>query len=311
MKKRFINEVHFQGYFYDHKLEEKVSGPTSKNPGTQYIAGVVYVATDEALLNVVPVYFRYVTATTSKGNSNATYVALKKLIDDNKTVVSVGKDNAEKLRIDSNIRLNEWYRQITDEKPQSVARAESGFVHIVNDIDPEENMRNKFKTDMLITNVKLVEADEERHIDTHVVVRGAIFEDYSKTILPVQFVVRNKKGMDYFLNLEPTGKEPIFTCVWGRQLSQTVRTETKTESAFGEPEVVVSQTTTREFVITGASSEPYVFDDEETLTKEEVSKMMSDRELYLATLKKNQEEYQKNRNGGSTVSSATSGDYDF
>ena len=105
MKKRFINEVHFQGYFYDHKLEEKVSGPTSKNPGTNYIAGVVYVATDEALLNVVPVYFRYVTATTSKGNSNATYVALKKLIDDTKTVVAVGKDNAEKLRIDSNIRL--------------------------------------------------------------------------------------------------------------------------------------------------------------------------------------------------------------
>ena len=68
-----------------------------------------------------------------------------------------------------------------------------------------------------------------------------------------------------------------------------------------EDEVRERQSTTREFVITGCSKDPYPFDDESTITAAELSQLMSDRELYLATMKKNQEEWRKNAGSGSAA----------
>ena len=163
----------------------------------------------------------------------------------------------------------------------------------------------------MITNVKDVEADPEKKIDAHVVVRGAVF-NFRKALKPVEFTVYSKGGMSYFQNLEASPKHPVFTCVWGRQMSRTVVTRTVTESAFGEDEVRERQNTTREFVITGCSKAPYAWDDEDTLTAAELSQMMSDRELYLATIKKNQEEYQSSRGSGSAAAVSTeTGGYNF
>jgi len=44
-----------------------VTGPNSAHPGTTFISGEIEIATDEAMTNIVPVHFTYVTATTSKG----------------------------------------------------------------------------------------------------------------------------------------------------------------------------------------------------------------------------------------------------
>lgn len=311
MKKNFLNEAHIEGYLYDHKLEKKVSGPNSKNPGTEFIAGVINVATDDKLENVVQIHYTYVTAVTKGGSANATFTALNKIIEENPTVLNVGIEHAAKVRCDPAIALNEWFRELTDEKPTSIIRNEGGFVHIVNSINDDEKLRNTFKADMLITSVKDIEADPEKNTEAAVRVRGAIF-DFRKALLPVEFVVRSKGGMSYFQGLDASPKNPVFTCVWGRELSQVVVTKTVTESAFGEDEVRERQTTTREFVITGCSKEPYVWDDESTITAAELSQAMSDRELYLASMKKRQEEYQASKGSGSAaaVSTETSG-YNF
>jgi hypothetical protein len=311
MKKNLINEAHVEGYLYDHKLEKKVTGAQSKNPGTEFISGTISVATDEKMQNVVNIHFTYVTATTSKGNANATFTALDKIINDNPTVLNVGAEKAVMVRCDPAIALNEWFRELTDEKPVSVVRNEGGFVHIVNQINEDEKQRNTFKADIVITSVKDVEADAEKGTDAYVKVRGAIF-DFKKALLPVEFVARSKGAMQYFQSMDVSAKNPVFTCVWGRQQSQTVVTRTVTESAFGEDEVRERQTTTREFVITGASKNPYVWDDEDYITAAELSQAMSDRELYLASIKKRQEEYQASKGSGSAaaVSTETSG-YNF
>ena len=68
MKKPF-NSVRLAGYLYDHKLVEKVSGPTSKNPGTTFYTGTIDVATDDECLNIVTVHYSYVTATNAKGEN--------------------------------------------------------------------------------------------------------------------------------------------------------------------------------------------------------------------------------------------------
>lgn len=53
MKKKLINSTHIEGYVYEHKLELKVSGPNSKNPGTEFINGTLSIATDDDMMNVV------------------------------------------------------------------------------------------------------------------------------------------------------------------------------------------------------------------------------------------------------------------
>lgn len=314
MKKKFINETHIEGLLYDHKLEKKVTGANSKAPGTEFIAGTISIATDNALENVVQIHYTYETATFAKsGSANSRFPVLSKIIDENPTVLNVGADKALKLRCDSAVELNEWYRDVNDEKPQSIVRNEGGFIHVVNALNEDEKQRNTFKTDMLITSVKDVEADPEKKIDAHVKVKGAVFQDYRKQLLPVEFVVRGKGGMQYFQNLDVSAKNPVFTTVWGRQLSKTVVTRTETESAFGENEVRERTNTTREFVITGCSKEPYEFDDESTITKAEISKMMADRELALADIKQRRIEYEASRGSSSAaaVPASAEDNYNF
>ena len=197
--RNMINRTHIEGYVYEHKLEKRVSGENSKNPGTEFIMGTLSIATDEECLNIVPVHFTYVTATTAKGNANATYGVLKNIIDGViGNVMDNGKENAGKVRIDSAIGLNEFYsdRNGTEELV-SAKRNEGGFVHTVDVLTPEEKARNTFEVDMLITNVRTVEADEERGYAAKVVVRGCIF-DFRKAVLPVEFSVTNERGMAYF-----------------------------------------------------------------------------------------------------------------
>ena len=43
--KSMINKTHIEGYLYEHALEKKVSGPNSKNPGTEFISGTISIAT--------------------------------------------------------------------------------------------------------------------------------------------------------------------------------------------------------------------------------------------------------------------------
>lgn len=312
MKKNFVNETHIEGYVFDHKLEKKVTGPQSKAPGTEFISGVLNIATDEKCENVIPVHFTYVTATTAKGGADSRWPILMSLIDGAPTVASDGKEKATKVRVDSVIGLNEWFRDIKDEKPVSVMRNEGGFIHLAQKLNEDEKKRGTFKTDIIITNVRDVEADPEKGSEERVVVRGAIF-DFRKALLPVEFSVTNPGGMKYFRSLEVSNRNPVFTQVWGPQVSRTLRVVTTTESAFGEDEVRVRETSTKDMVIAGCLKEPYIFDDEDTITAVELQQAMSDRELYLASIKQRQAEYQASRNTGKSaaaVSTATSG-YDF
>ena len=48
MKKNILNKTHIEGFLYEHDLELKVTGEKSKNPNTEYIAGSISIATDNA-----------------------------------------------------------------------------------------------------------------------------------------------------------------------------------------------------------------------------------------------------------------------
>ena len=309
--KTMKNATHIEGYVYEHDLALKTTGKDSKNPGTEFISGTLSVATDEACTNVIPVHFTYVTAVTSKGAANNTYTYLKNVIDGTVgNVMKNGKENAGKVRIDSAIGLNDFYTDRTGTiELVSAKRNEGGFVHGVPSVSEDERVRNTFEADMLITGVVHQDANEEKQLEERAVIKGAIF-DFKGALLPVEFIAKNPKAISYFEGLDASSKTPVFTKVWGRQISTTVTTTYKEESAFGEANVREVQSNRKEWVITGAAAEPYVWDDESTITAAEVQKAIADREVYLSTVKQRYVEYKEAQKTPSTTTT-TAGGFNF
>lgn len=307
-KKTFINQTHVEGVLYEHALEAKVSGDTSKNPGTPFITGTISIATDDAMTNIVPVHFTYVTANFGSGKPNDTYTTLNNIINGTfGTYMKDGIDKAVKLRVDSAVGLNEFYTDRNGkEELVSAKRNEGGFAHKVDTLNDDEKTRNTFKTDMIINCVTHVDADEEKGTPEKCVIKGAIF-DFRKSLLPVEFSATNPNAMRYFESLDASQRNPVFTCVWGRQVSETVVKQIRTESAFGEDEVREVKNTRRDFVITGASKEPYVWDDESSITVAELNEAIQKREIDLAAMKKRQDEYKASKNKITPASPVQSG----
>ena len=198
---KFVNETRIEGYLYEHNLEMKESGPTSKNPGTPFISGTISIVTDDALTNVLQVHYTYVTEITSKGKTNATFTTLRKIIDgEYGTVMGDGIEKAARIRAESTVGLNEFYVE-RDGKEELVSnkRNEGGFVHImINEpFNEKEIERCKFKTTMLITKTRRIEADAEKNTPEKVVLSGYAF-DFRKALLPVSYTVLNEGGMNYF-----------------------------------------------------------------------------------------------------------------
>lgn len=294
------NSERIEGRIYQHDLAIKtVQNQSSQNFGKEFIAGTLEVAVDDAGLNVIPVHFTYVTEVTSKGQTNRTFTVLKKIIDEGKTIVTDGMDEATKVRIDTALALNDFYTN--DDSLVSIKTNEGGFVTIVNELSGE-NERNTFSADMVITGVTRIEADEEKNIkEDYVTVKGAIF-NFRGDLLPLEFIVKNAGGMKYFEDLGASNSEPVYTKVWGRINCETKTTIVEEESAFGEAAVKKYERKTKEWVITGTAKVPYEFGDEEILTDEELTKAMQAREVMLADIKKRSEEYKAQKAAGNTDS---------
>lgn len=309
--KNTINKTHIEGIVYEHSLEKKVTGPNSKNPGTEFITGKLSVATDNALTNIVDVHFTYVTATTSKGSANATYGVLADIVDGKIGSYMKDGDRAGKVRIDSAIGLNDFY---TDRNGQeelvSAKRNEGGFVHTCDVLAEDEKTRNTFECDMVITNVRRVEADPEKNIAEKVIVKGAIF-DFRKSLLPVEFTATNPNAMNYFEDLGATQAAPVFTKIWGRQVSETIVKQTVEESAFGDAVVKETKSTRKDYIITGAAKETYVWDDEGSITGAELTEAMAAREVYLAGIKQRQDEYKASKGQAPANAAPAQGAFNF
>lgn len=310
--KKMINTTHIEGLLYEHKLELRESGPNSKKPGTKFIMGTIDIATDDEGVNIVPVHFTYVTEKTAKGATNNTFTVLTNIIDGKfGSIMEHGKDKAVKLRIDSALALNEFYTDRNGvEELVSAKRNEGGFIHVADALAEDETVRNTFKCDMLITGVKEVEADEEKGLPAKAIVRGAIF-DFRNALMPVEFSAVNPNAIKYFMSLEASNANPTFTCVWGRQVSETIVKKIVEESAFGEASVRTVKSTRKDFVITGAAKEPHVWNDESTLTPAEVQEMVAARETYLATIKQRQDEYKASKEAANAPAAPKKDGFNF
>ena len=310
--KTMTNKIHGEGYLYSHNLEKKVSGPKSKNPGTEFISGTIDIATDENLSNVIQFHFTYVTATTSKGAKNRTYTILNDIIDGKiKNVMGSSKEEAGLISVDSSIALNEFYDK--EDKLVSTRRNEGGFVNTVKELKQNVQERSSFELDMLVTGTKMLEADPDRGLDEKLEIKGFIF-NFKNEILPISFSIVDPMGIDYIIGLDPSKSNPVLLPVWGSQISMTIR-ETKTEdNMFGGQRVTETIKSKKDYLVIGVKM-PLAWDDESTILASEVTKALGNRETALADIKKRRDDYlaEKNSNSGAAQipTPVNSGNIDF
>lgn len=302
--RKTINRTHIEGRIYDFSLaEKKVQNQKSDNYGKEFINGTIDIATDDENMNIVTVHYSYEPVENKSGKKNTKYTALKQIIDTGKTVLKDGVENATLVKIDSALGLNDFYTNRNgDETLVSAKRNEGGFITFTTKLaDPA--VRSTFEFDMFINGSRVVEADEEKNIpEDYMIIKGATF-DFRGAILPIELAVRNKGGVKYFESLDVSASNPVFTKVWGQMISKTTIDKREEESAFGEPIVKEYTRNFREWLVTGTSKPEAVYeigDEKNGITADEIKKALADREVHLAEVKKNQEEYQASKAANNT-----------
>jgi hypothetical protein len=135
--------------------------------------------------------------------------------------------------------------------------------------------------------------------DSYATIKGIAF-DFRNAVLPITLIARNPEAIKYFIGLDASNTNPVYTKVWGRIVNTFTKVEKTTESAFGAATVDVVTRRHREYLITGANPVPYEFDTDETITAKELEKALQDREVYLADVKKRSEEYRASQNSSNS-----------
>ena len=295
MKSNWTNNAHVEGYIFSHSLQARVTGEQSKNPGTPFIQGILNVATDDKGMNVVPVSFTYVTEYYSRsGKENATYKVLQQIINGQQNTYEQVGNSALKVRIDGDVEINDFLGR--DGNMVAAKRVRGSFCHIVNDV----NFGATFETDMLIADASMQDVEDG---EDYMNVRGYAF-NFRGDLLPVTYTIDNPDGIKYFENCDISNNNPLLTRVWGNIVSTTIETKNEVESAFGGPQVNITTRTLRSWKIDGCAAEPYEFDDESTLTRDELKQKLAEREERVAAEKKRAEDYQASRNSGGNAFAA-------
>ena len=320
--RKTLNRETISGRVYDYSqlAMKKVESKESKNFGQEYIGGSIDIATDDACLNIVTVYFTFVQPTYKSGKSNNSFGVLKTILDSGKSVVKDGAENATMVKVDASLALNDFYTQRNGEEVLVSAKRNNGsFISLIDNEKKlgDESTRSKFEYDFLITGTQFVEKNEERHIDKdYLIVKGYAFA-FNGAILPADLIVKSEGGIKYFEGLDASPKNPTFTKVWGVINSETIVDKREEESAFGEPAVKEYTKTVREWVITGTAKPDatYPLDDAEAgITADDMKKAMADRETYLADVKRRADEYRASKDSlpfGETSAPAAAGGFNF
>lgn len=308
-KKVYDNYSHVEGWLYDaSKLSMKETGPNSKNPGTKYIGGSIDIATNDELTNIVSINFTYELPIFSTGKKNERYEILKRIIDgDLKTVMNAGKEAAAVLKVDGRLNVNEYYSDRNGEvKLVSFQVNEASFMHVVSatELNSNPDRRSTFTVDIIINNVSIKDADEEKGLPTKAIVKGFAF-DYRNALIPMTFEATHEGAIDYFDSLGASDNNPQFTKVSGIQTNEIIKRQIESASAWGT-EVREVTNTNRSWKITWAQPDTYEFDTPETITAAELKEALAVRNTRKAELKTQFDQRQSK-----VTAPTTTGAFDF
>lgn len=297
MKEKILNNITISGKLFNKDLKTYTVKKQGDNFGKEFIKGTIGIATDEECLNVVPVSYIFELPTNSRSKTpNSKYNALKQIMDTKCTVEEVGKEDAPIVQITNSTLATEDRYSVQRKEPYSITNAQGGFIKTLNAMPTDDSKINEFCVETVITGVKYVEENEDKGIEEpFLYVDGYVFT-FRKEIQPVRFTLRDPEGIDYMQSLDVSKKNPIFVKLWGQICNTTVKIKNEEETAWGSVKVTYTSVSKREFLITNMKIAGYVFGEEDTITEEEFKKCMQTREIALAEVQKNAEEYAASQN---------------
>jgi hypothetical protein len=272
------NALDMKGRLYNYALQ------TINTEKGEAISGDVMLEVDANGTVVTVRFFGY--PTYNNGKTNKTFGILDDMMAGNyKTVVDNG-DDADWLSLNGSIDVSYFVsRNATDGE---LARAQKFRGSFINP-NTKKEYNNRWKLDMLVTNVKEVEADEEKQLPRFVRMNGYLVDDYNNRLMEVGFQARSDAAMNYILGLEVSFDEPLYVPVWGE--IGKVGTTRIIKNAFGEDEVQKFENT--QWIVTGMQQEAYEWGDEKTMTDSQYADLREALEAHK------EEQKNKDEDGGS------------
>lgn len=220
------------------------------------------------------------------GGENAIYKSLQTVVNEYQTVADVGREEADKVRINqARIGLNEYYNQ----SGQLVSRPQINAMFINRVDDPEQyEPKAEFEVEVFVKDIKEEidkDGEETGRIEIH-----TFIPLYGGRVIPFTFIADDEVqegAVEYAENeLEPGSTVEIS----GDIINFAEKIVKKKERKFGKDKEEVKWNTRREYVIT-AGEESLEEDDEGAFDPEAIKKALTEREIWLEEL--------KNRQGGS------------
>ena len=274
MKEHFINDAKIRGYVFSHTLQERES-TSEKTKGQKYIFGNVNIATDEELINVIPISF-FVNEKTAKGTTNATFTNLRQIIEE----FQESNPKAMRVRVDGSVDVNDFYNR--EGELVSAKRVRGSFLHFLNANEEIGDNPAYFETEAFFQSCAEKEGNQG---NPYLELKGFVF-NYRGDVLPVSFTSSSEAGMNFFDNCGISTSEPYFGKVWGNIVSTVVEVEKEADDSsvgFGTQVVQPTNRTFSTWEIIGANVPAEL--DESTVTIAEVAAKVQEREGRLAELK--------------------------
>jgi hypothetical protein len=281
------NTVIVEGLLLENRLETtEVNDKThGKIPA---IRGEVDIEVAENEVHTVSFFMK---SLKKDGTENGIFNSLTTVKDEYKSVASVGREDADKVRVTSGqIALNEYYGQ--DGKLKSFPQIKSNFINRLKESD-EYNPRAEFEVEVFIHSV--IDEFKNNEETGRAILKGYI-PLFNGIVIPFNFPVI-KDGSDYVKDNYETGQTAQ---IYGDVVNFKEVTRGEEEGAFGKPKERITTKTVREYIITGGS-EPYDEENVKSYDATLIKKALTEREVYLEELKN------KKKDNNSSDTSKTKG----
>lgn len=257
--------------------------------GNRGIMGKLHIETAEG--NVVEVRVDYTMAVKKKKVNgqvvkdahglevyevNPKFQALENIVNNGLSVVK-GDEFPTNIQVRTSMTTNDFVDQEGNVVSPMVI-AIGTFNGTINIVPQVKEAKAEFRVDLVFRAVQDVLDKDGIPKEDEKYITGVVF-DFFKNMYPVRLKIKNPRGIDFFMGLE---KGDTLN-VWGDYVSEKIKTERVTQSAFGEDLIQVSEFTRKEVLLKGAN--PNLFEDEKAPTPEFMREANQNRELKLAELK--------------------------
>lgn len=270
------NTVTIEGTVSEITIETKGEGDK------QFITGEILIQTSEDSVHTVNVFANKYN---KEGKESGIFKGIQTVMNDYKSIASVGKEEADKVRIETGkLSLNEYVGQ--DGEIKSYPQNTANFINRLK-ANEEFNPRAEFEVEIVVKSIKPeVKNDEE----TGRAKIEAIIPVYGGRVIEFPLVATNENGVAEFLLDNVEKGQTLF--VYGEIVNRTVVTKREVGTGFGKPQEKIKSTTVREYLITGGNP-PYDEDDVKAYKMEVIKKALVEREAYLEEKKTKKKELDK------------------